>query len=36
MRVSAVTDISHYTVVRDLAGDFSANENPNWTKGQQL
>ncbi len=36
MRVTAVTDNSHYTVQRDLAGSYASNNNPTWGKGTAI
>jgi hypothetical protein len=36
MLVTGVTDASHYTVTRDLAGNYTANNNPAWSKGATI
>ena len=36
MRVDAVTDSAHYTVTRDLAGNYASNNNPAWSVGAAI
>lgn len=36
MRVTDITNAPYYTVTRDLAGSYSANNNPKWKAGSCL